>query len=111
MNEMDAGIEKESIPFGPPLNLSTIKTLEIKFSLSGSTFKTQLPIFWEGSPEEFLNFLYEFTQAKSKPHVKLESGFEQLLLGNAQNAWNTIKKHHSTPSSNRCCIQYKSGSI
>ena len=89
MNKTDAGIKKESIPFWPPLNLSTIKILEIKFTLSGNTFKTQLPIFREGSPEEFLNFLYEFTQAKNKlgytTHVKLESGFEQLLLGNARN--------------------------
>ena len=95
MNESEAGIEKESIPFGPPQDLSTMKTLEIKFSLSGTTFKTQLPIFCEGSPEEFLNFLNEFVQAKSKlgynSHLKLESGFEQLLLGNARNEWNTIK--------------------
>ena len=95
MNEMDAGIEKESIPFGSPQNLSTLKTLEIKFSLSGTIFKTQLPIFREGSPEEFLNFLNEFSQAKTKlgytNYIKLESGFEQLLLGNARNEWNTIK--------------------
>ena len=89
MSETDAGIEKESIPFGPPLDLSSVKTLEIKFSLSGTTFKAQLPIFREGAPEEFLNFLYEFSQAKTKlgytTHVKLESGFEQLLLGNVRN--------------------------
>ena len=97
MNETDTGIEKESIPFGPPQNLSTVKTLEIQFSLSRTTFKTQLPIFCEGSPEEFLNFLNELSQAKAKAklgynnHLKLESGFEQLLLGNACNKWNTIK--------------------
>ena len=95
MNETDDGFEKESIPFGSPQNLSIVKTLEIKFSISGTTFKTQLPIFHDGSPEEFLNFLNEFSQAKSKlgytNHLKLESGFEHLLLGNARNEWNTIK--------------------
>ena len=95
MNESDAGIEKESIPFIPTYQLSNVKTLEIKFAISGSSFKTQLPIFREGSPEEFLNFLYEFSQAKTKlgytTHSKLESGFEQLLQGNARNEWNTIK--------------------
>ena len=96
MNESDAGIEKESIPFIPTYELSNVKTLEIKFAISGSSFKTQLPIFREGSPEEFLNFLYEFTQATTKfgytTHVKLESGFEQLLLGNARNKLITYRK-------------------
>ena len=95
MNKSDAGIEKESIPFLQTYDLSSTKTLEIKFAISGSQFKTQLPIFREGSPEEFLNFLYEFSQAKGKLGYsngsKLESGFEQLLQGNARNEWNTIK--------------------
>ena len=95
MNETDTGIEKESIPFVPTYDLSNIKTLEIKFAISGSSFKTQFPIFREGTPEEFLNFLYKFSQAKSKlgytTHSKLESGFKQLLQGNARNKWNTIK--------------------
>ena len=89
MNEIDTGIKKESIPFIPTYKLSNAKFLEIKFAISGSSFKTQLPIFQEGSPEEFLNFLNEFLQAKSKlgytTYNKLESGFEQLLQGNARN--------------------------
>ena len=95
MSEIDTGVEKESISFESPQDLSTMKTMEIKFSLSGTNFKTQLPIFREGNAEEFLNFINEFNQAKTKlgytNHLKLESGFEQLLLGNARNEWITIK--------------------
>ena len=40
MNETDAGIEKESKTFIPTYNLSNIKTLEIEFAISGSSFKT-----------------------------------------------------------------------
>ena len=88
MSELDAGIERETIPFYPTKLERDIKTLEIKYTLSGSIFKLQLPIFKEGSPEEFLHFIHEFTQAKNKlgygSSQKLESGLEQLLQGNAR---------------------------
>ena len=95
MNEAELGIEKEAISFYPDHDTKSNKTLEIKFTLSGSSFKTQLPIFREGNAEQLLDFLYEFNQAKQKlgytNHQKLESGLEQLLQGNARNEWNTIK--------------------
>ena len=95
MIDNELGIEKESISFYVNSESKNIKTLEIKYTLSGSSFKTQLPIFREGNAEEVLNFLYEFNQAKTKlgytNHQKLESGLEQLLQGNARNEWNTIK--------------------
>ena len=95
MNESELGIEKESIPFYKSQDTKNIKTMEIKFTLSGSSFKTQLPIFREGNVEDLLHFLYEFNQSKSKlgytTHQKLESGLEQLLQGNARNEWNTIQ--------------------
>ena len=61
MSELDTGIERETIPFYPTKAERDSKSLEIKYSLSGSTFKLQLPIFKEGSPEDFLHFIYEFT--------------------------------------------------
>ena len=69
--------------------------------LSGSSFKTQLPIFRDGNAEELLHFLCEFNQAKSTlgytTHQKLESSLEQLIQGNTWNEWYTIK---TTISSN-----------
>ena len=95
MSELDTGIERETIPFYSTKSETNIKFLEIKYTLSGSTFKLQLPIFKEGSPEEFLHFLHEFTQARNKLGYtnaqKLESGLEQLLQGNARQEWNTVK--------------------
>ncbi len=94
MNDTNTGIEKETIPFLINTD-SNPKTLEVKYSLAGSTFKTQLPTFKEGSAEELLHFLYEFNQPQSKlgytTYQKLESGIEQLLQGFACNEWNTIK--------------------
>ena len=95
MNEVDTGIERETIPFYSTKSEGNPKFLEIKYTLSGSTFKLQLPIFKEGSPEDFLHFLHEFTQARAKLGYtnaqKLESGLEQLLQGNARQEWNTVK--------------------
>ena len=95
MSELDAGIERETIPFYPTKLERDIKTLEIKYTLSGSVFKLQLPIFKEGSSEKFLHFIHEFTKAKNKlgygNSQKSESGLEQLLQGNARQEWNTIK--------------------
>ena len=95
MSELDAGIERETIPFYLTKTDKDLKTLEIKYTLSNSLFKLQLPIFKEGTPEEFLHFIHKFTQAKSKlgynSSQKLESGLEQLLQGNARQEWNTIK--------------------
>ena len=88
MNDLDTGIEKEIISFYPSDTVAT-KTIEIKFSLSGSSFKLQLPTFNHGSAEEFLHFLYEFNEAKGKLGYntcpKLESGLEQLLQENTHN--------------------------
>ena len=95
MNDTDTGIEKEAIPFQISENKQTPKTLEIKYTISGSTFKTQLPVFNGGTAEEFLHFLNEFQQARTKlgytNYQKLESGLEQLLQGTARNEWTTIK--------------------
>ena len=96
MNESDSGIEKETIPFYPDKdNKTTTKTIEIKYSISGSTFKLQLPVFNEGTAEDFLHFINEFLEAKTKLGYgtcqKLESGLEQILQGNARQEWNTIK--------------------
>ena len=52
MNNTVIGIEKEAIPFTLPANEVQPKTLEVKYTLSGSIFKMQLPIFKEGSAEE-----------------------------------------------------------
>ena len=88
-------IKSSTFPFCPTKSDKDLKTLEIKYTLSNSVFKLQLPIFTEGTPEEFLHFIHEFTQAKSKlgysSSQKLESGLEQLLQGNARQEWNTIK--------------------
>ncbi len=95
MNESDTGIEKEAIPFALPSETKQSKTLEIKYVISDSTFKTQLPIFKEGTTEELLHFINEFQQAQNKlgytANQKLESGIKQLLQGTAQNEWATIK--------------------
>ena len=95
MSELDTGIERETIPFYSTKSEGDTKSLEIKYSISGSTFKLQLPIFKEGLTEDFLNFIHKFTQAKNKLGYgngqKLESGLEQLLQGNARQEWNTVK--------------------
>ena len=86
--ETDQGIEQEAIPFLPPTEKSKTSFLEVKYTISESTFKTQLPIFKGGTAEEFLRFIYEFEHAT---YQKLESGLEQLLQGIAKDEWNTIK--------------------
>ena len=95
MSEVDSGIEKETISFYPDKTNRNYKNIEINYTISGSTFKLQLPVFNEGTPEEFLHFIHEFEQAKGKLSYnsaqKLESGLEQLLQGNASNEWSTIK--------------------
>ena len=78
MRELDLYIERERILFYPVDSDTNLKILEIKYTMSGSSFKLQLPIFKEGSPEEFLHFLHKFAQAKQKLGYtscqKLESG-------------------------------------
>ena len=95
MAENDSGIEKETIAFYSDKGEDKTKIIEVKFTLSGSAFKLQLPVFNQGNAEEFLHFIHEFLQAKSKlgynTGAKLESGLEQLLQGNARQEWNTIK--------------------
>ena len=57
MNDTDSGIENETITFYPNQSDQETKTMEIKFLLSGSSLKLQLPIFKQGTAEEFLHFL------------------------------------------------------
>ena len=91
----DHGIEKEAIPFIPSDETKKPSYIEVKYTISGSGFKTQLPVFKGGSTEELLRFLNEFQGAKSKlgysNFQKLESGIEQLLQGTAKDKWSTIK--------------------
>ena len=91
----DTGIEKEIIAFYPNQTEDDAKTIEIKYSLSGSSFKLQLPTFKQGNAEKFLHFIHEFMQARNKLGYntcqKLESGLKQLLQGDARNKWHTIK--------------------
>jgi len=93
--EFDQGIEREAIPFLPPSEKPKTSFLKVKYTISSSTFKTQLPIFKGGSAEEFLRFMYEFNHAKSKlgytTYQKLESRLEQLLQSTAKDEWSTIK--------------------
>ena len=83
MNDAGTGIEKEAIPFTLPTTEVQPKTLKVKYILSWSTFKTQLPIFKEGSTDDLLHFLYKFNQTRQKlgytTYQKLESWIEQLL--------------------------------
>ena len=66
MSEADTGIKKETIAFYPSTPNTEPKTVEIKFMLSGSAFKIQLPTFKQGNTEEFLHFLHKFSEAKTK---------------------------------------------
>ena len=80
----DHGIEKEYISFIPSEEIKKLSYMEVKYTIAGSGFKTQLPIFnKEGSAEEFLRFLCKFHNSKTKlrytNYQKLESGIEQLL--------------------------------
>ena len=93
--ESEQGIEREAIPFLPLSDKQKTYFLEVKYTISNASFKIQLPIFCGGSAKEFLQFLYEFEQAKSKlgytTYQKLGSGLEQLLQGTAEGEWSTIK--------------------
>ena len=60
------GIEKEAIPFIPSDEIKKPSYIEVKYTISGSDFKTKLPVFKGGSTEELLRFLNEFQGAKSK---------------------------------------------
>ena len=102
MADTNSGIEKETIPFYSNQGEKDTKTIEIKYTLSGSYFKLQLPIFKQGNAEESLHFIHKFLQAKTKlgynTCAKLESGLEQLLQGNSRQEWNTIKSTVSPQS-------------
>ena len=91
----DQGIEKEAIPFIPSDEISKPSYIEVKYTISGSGFKTQLPVFKGGSAEELLRFLNEFQGAKSKlgysSYQKMESGIKQLPQGTAKDKWSMIK--------------------
>ena len=54
--------------------------MEVKYTIAGSGFKTQLPVFKGGSAEELLQFHNGFQSAKSKlgytSYQKLEGGIE-----------------------------------
>ena len=83
MSESDIGIERETIPFFLTHFSHNTKTIKIKYILAGITFKTQLPIYQEGTPKEFLHFLHEFSRAKNilsyTTCLKFESGSKHLL--------------------------------
>ena len=64
--DTDPGIEKEAISFLPQDELTKPSYIEVKYTISDSSFKTQLPIFKGGTAEEFLRFLNEFNSAKAK---------------------------------------------
>ena len=87
--ETDQGIEREAIPFLPPTEKSKTSFLEVKYTISDSTFKTQLPVFKGGTAEEFVQFIYEFEHAKNKlgynTYQKVKIGLEQLLQDTAKN--------------------------
>ena len=86
--DTDHGIEKESISFIPTEENQKPSYIEVKYTISGSDFKTQLPIFKGGSAEDLLQFLNKFQGARSKlgysNYQKLESEIEQLLQGTAK---------------------------
>ena len=91
----DHRIEKEAIPFIPSDEIKKNSYIEVKYTISCSCFKTQLPVFKGGSVEELLRFLDKFQGAKSKlgysNYQKLESGIKQLLQETAKDEWSTIK--------------------
>ena len=84
----DHGIKKEAISFIPSDKITKPSYIEVKYTISGSGFKTQLPVFKGGPAEELLCFLNKFQGAKTKlgytTYQKLESGIEQLLQGTAK---------------------------
>ena len=57
------GIEKEAIPVIPSDKIKKTSYIEVKYTISGSGFKTQLPVFKGGSAKELLRFLNEFQGA------------------------------------------------
>ena len=62
----DHGIKKESISFILIEESQKPSYIEVKYTISGSGFKTQLPIFKGGSVEDLLRFLNEFQSARTK---------------------------------------------
>ena len=56
MNNTDTDFGMKSISFFPKDTSDITKILEVKYTCSGITFKTQLPIFKEGNAEEFLHY-------------------------------------------------------
>ena len=92
---MITGSRRRPFPFIPSDETKKPSYIEVKYTISRSDFKTQLPIFKGGSAEELLRFLNEFQGAKSKlgytNFQKLESGIEQLLQGTTKDEWSTIK--------------------
>ena len=89
------GIKKETISLLPSEENKKTSHTELKYTISGSGFKTQLSIFQGGLAKELLRFLNKFHNAKSKlGHTncqKLKSGIEQSLQVKAQDEWSTIK--------------------
>ena len=93
--DADNSIEKEVISFIPSEESNNPSFIEVKYTIAGSGFKTQLPVFKGGSAEDFLRFLNKFSNAKTKlgytNYQKLQNGIEQLLQGTAKDEWSTIK--------------------
>ena len=86
--DTDNAIEKETIPFIPPEDSKKPSFIEMKYTIAGLGFKTQLPVFKGGTAKEFLRFLNEFSNAKTKlgytNYQKLENRIEQFLQGTAK---------------------------
>ena len=71
MNKSELGTEMQSISFYSSPDTKNDKTLEIKYTLSGSLFKTQLPIFREGSTEEVLISSMNFTNPNQNQVIQI----------------------------------------
>ena len=84
------------IPLTPDYKKKDVKHITIKYEIDELSFKAQVPLFENGTAEEFLTFLIEFKDASSKigynTGPKRHSGFEQLLNGTSLDEWNTLKR-------------------
>ena len=96
--DTDHDIEKEAtIPSYPSVETTKPSFIEVKYTISASSFKMELTILKGGCAEEFLlRSLYEFNNAKFKllgytNYQKLESGIEHLLPNTSKDEWTTIK--------------------
>ena len=73
MNESDIGIKKEVIFFLSNQTASSTIILEMKFTLTGSSFKTEFRIFLKANPDELLHFYMSLTEQKVNWGYKKDS--------------------------------------